>query len=125
MFKQIIYFCLLLSLNGCMNQTRYASTYPRMGTYHFVHEYFINRLTALGWRIFTRPTHLGHIVAANNETTTTRDVVLMDYNTSGDVFLWIRTEARSQNGEWLKPDTVCEGYSWSREQQLLNQILER
>jgi hypothetical protein len=127
MIKQIkiLFFCLMIMVNGCMNQTRYVSTYPMVGSYEFVHSYLQQRLTVLGWRIFTRPTHLGHIVAANNETPTSRDVVLIDYNINGDISLWIRTEARDSNGEWLKPETVCENYSWAREQQLLSQILNR
>jgi len=108
-----------------MNQTRYTSTYPRVGTYEFVNEYVIQRMISLGWRVFRRQTHLGHIVAANNETPTSRDVVLIDLDAFGSISLWIRTEEKNENGEWLKPDTVCDSYTWSREQQLLNQILDR
>ena len=97
-----------------------------IGSYDFVHAYFLQRITTLGWRVFTRQTHTGHIVAANNETPTSRDVVLLDFNREGDISLWIRTEARYDGSlEWTKPATVCDDYNWFREQQLLNQILNR
>jgi len=121
-----LYLCLMIAMmSGCMNQTRYVATYPRVGSTEFVYSYLQQRLNVLGWRIFSRQTHLGHIVAANNETPTSRDVVMIDFDATGGISLWIRTEEKDDNGEWLKPETVCESYSWAREQQLLNQILNR
>lgn len=97
-----------------------------MGSYDFVYSYLRQRMTSLGWRIFTRQTRIGHIVAAHNETSTTRDVVLIDFDANGNISLWVRTEARyDANSDWQRPSTVCEGYNWAREQQLLEQILDR
>jgi hypothetical protein len=129
MLKKIVPILLCLFLNGCMSQTRYTTTLPNIGTYQRTQSYFVERLTSLGWRIFTRQTQGAHIVAANNETGTSRDVVLIELTPNRNnsvVSLWIRTELRNSRGdEWTKPAAVCEGYNWAREQQLLSEILSR
>lgn len=124
MIRKLSTLILCLFLGGCL-PVRYISRYPNMGSYEQTHNRIVDRLTSLGWRIFTRPTHTGHIVAAHNETHQSRDVVLIDFDATGDIALWIRTEERLPNGEWLKPETVCENYNWSREQELLAEILRR
>ena len=121
----------MLTTTACSstNQFRYVGSFPIGVSSQSTHQYLIERLRALGWRIFTRQTYIGHIIAANNETTETRDVVSIDLLPNGDLSLWIRTEIANHgfvaSSRWIAPSGVCTGYTWAREQQLLNQILNR
>lgn len=114
-----------LFMTDCAGQVRFESRYAIVGTYESTHRYLLQRLTGMGWRIFTRQTRLGHIVAANNETYLSRDVVFIDLNQEGNISIWIRTEEKLPNGDWLKPDRICEGYNWIRERQLLSELMNR
>lgn len=118
--------CLFLS-PGCHQltlQPAYTAQYPIASSIETATHRIQARLQQLGWRIFTRQTRSGHIVAANNEVYGSRDVVLIDIGDDGYISLWIRTDIKA-DGEWVKPCQVCANYSWVREQTLLTQLLER
>ena len=112
---------------ACFPKNRYLAVYPIGSSFQSTHEDLLNRLRGLGWRIFTRQTHVGHIVAANNETENSRDVVMIDLQPNGDISLWIRTEMANHGfittGRWIVPHSVCDGYTWSREQNLLGRLI--
>jgi hypothetical protein len=80
-----------------------------------------NRLILLGWRIIERRTRINHIVSVINETLETRDVLLLDISTSGEVRMWIRNEIKIE-GHWVAPDCVCPGYTYFREQTLFEEL---
>ena len=80
-----------------------------------------NRLILLGWRIIERRTRINHIVSVINETLETRDVLLLDISTSGEVRMWIRNEIKIE-GHWVAPDCVCPGYTYFRERALFEEL---
>ena len=75
----------------------------------------------LGWRIIERRTRINHIVSVINEALETRDVLLLDISTSGEVRMWIRNEMKIE-GHWVAPDCVCPGYTYFRERALFEEL---
>lgn len=80
-----------------------------------------SRLVLLGWRIIERRTRINHIVSVINEALETRDVLLLDISTSGEVRMWIRNEMKIE-GHWVAPDCVCLGYTYFRERALFEEL---
>lgn len=80
-----------------------------------------NRLILLGWRVIERRTRLNQIVAAINETSETRDVLLLNISPTGELRMWIRSEIKVEE-HWFAPDCVCPGYTYFRERELLEEL---
>ena len=127
MINRILLICLILFFSGCLLFSSEPPAYRSTIDIHNRSQNEIttgirNRLISLGWRILERRSRVGHIVAATNETTAMRDVLLMDISQSGEIKLWIRSEI-IMDGHWFAPDCVCLGYTYFREQALLQELI--
>lgn len=79
-------------------------------------------LHALGWNATVSRTRSNRIVAMRDVTTASRDVAIVDIVAGGNFEIWVRTEIAGDDGHWISPLGVCDGYTYSREREIAARI---
>jgi hypothetical protein len=114
----------LLILNGCQETISlfYHSSLPLAETPTITARQYRAKLTRLGWRVLESRSRNDHIVAVNEETPTSRDLLILNINhNNGDVDVRIQNEM-FQDNDWYGPCTICPTYTFSREQEIVRQL---
>ena len=121
---KLLLFLWLITLNGCQEQVSlyYHSTLPLRETPTRTVQQYRARLSSLGWRVLEARTRIDHIVAAGEQTSTTRDLLILNINhNNGEVDVRIQSEFYQDN-DWYGPCTICPTYTFSREQEIIRQL---
>lgn len=121
--KILLILCLIV-LSGCQETISlfYRSSLPLAETPTITARQYRARLMSLGWRVLDSRSRNDHIVAVNEETPTSRDLLILNINhNNGDVEVRIQNEF-FQDNDWYGPCTICPTYTFSREQEIIRQL---
>ena len=121
--KILLILCLIV-LSGCQETISlfYRSSLPLAETPTITARQYRARLMSLGWRVLDSRSRNDHIVAVNEETPASRDLLILNINHNNrDVEVRIQNEF-FQDNDWYGPCTICPTYTFSREQEIIRQL---
>jgi hypothetical protein len=118
----------VLVLQGCSNiavlaalQPRYSASVETLAPPETLRA-VRHALVALGWAPIADRSRGNRIVAVRDVTRSTRDVAIVEVGSQGQLDLWVRTELAGEDGHWIVPGTICDGYTFARERVIAARI---
>ncbi len=79
-------------------------------------------LTRMGWQSISGSSGSYRVMAVAADGPEMRSTLSLEVKEHGEMLVWMRTEVRDEQGQWIAPATVCDSYSFARERDIADRV---